>query len=236
MPTAVAPAGTSRTTTALQPILAPSPTKIGPSILAPAPITTPLPKRRVTLAGLPRGPAQRHPMVQRAIVADLRGFPDDDAHPVVDEHPAPYGRARMDLDAGQPPAPVGKPAGKPAQAQPPQPMRHPAVPDQRVQPGIAGQHFPTCPGGRIPVEHDGDVFAKAAQHVLTFSHFRLATLNYWVADRLINPGESGSVADGLPALRRIDYYRPTPAQGTGTTSGHRPSFRPPAPSRRNHAC
>ena len=40
MPTAVDPAGTSRTTTALEPTLAPSPTRIGPRILAPAPITT----------------------------------------------------------------------------------------------------------------------------------------------------------------------------------------------------
>jgi tagatose-1,6-bisphosphate aldolase non-catalytic subunit AgaZ/GatZ len=40
MPTAVAPAGTSRTTTALEPTFAPSPTRIGPRILAPAPTTT----------------------------------------------------------------------------------------------------------------------------------------------------------------------------------------------------
>ena len=41
MPTAVQPAGTSRTTTALEPILASAPMVIGPRILAPAPTTTP---------------------------------------------------------------------------------------------------------------------------------------------------------------------------------------------------
>ena len=43
IPAAVAPAGTSFTTTALEPIFAPSPIVIGPSIFAPAPTTTPLP-------------------------------------------------------------------------------------------------------------------------------------------------------------------------------------------------
>ncbi|MNJ73176.1 hypothetical protein D3C77_699370 [compost metagenome] len=41
MPTAVAPAGTARVTTAFEPILAPAPTVNGPRILAPAPTITP---------------------------------------------------------------------------------------------------------------------------------------------------------------------------------------------------
>ena len=41
IPTAVAPAGTSLTTTALEPIFAPAPMVIGPKIFAPAPMTTP---------------------------------------------------------------------------------------------------------------------------------------------------------------------------------------------------
>ena len=40
-PTAVAPGGTSRTTTAFEPIRAPAPIVIGPRIFAPAPTTTP---------------------------------------------------------------------------------------------------------------------------------------------------------------------------------------------------
>ena len=44
LPTAVAPAGTARTTTALEPILAPSPTVNAPNTCAPAPIITPRPK------------------------------------------------------------------------------------------------------------------------------------------------------------------------------------------------
>ncbi|MOA43064.1 hypothetical protein D3C78_1651770 [compost metagenome] len=41
MPTAVAPAGTGRVTTALEPTLAPAPTVNGPRIFAPAPTITP---------------------------------------------------------------------------------------------------------------------------------------------------------------------------------------------------
>ena len=41
LPTAVAPAGTSLTTTAFEPILAPSPTVNDPNTLAPAPMITP---------------------------------------------------------------------------------------------------------------------------------------------------------------------------------------------------
>ena len=33
------------------------------------------------------------------------------------------------------------------------------VPDQRVQARIAGEYFPTCAGGGVALEHDGDVFA-----------------------------------------------------------------------------
>ncbi len=43
MPTTVAPGGTSFTTTALEPMRAPSPTLNGPNTLAPAPTTTLLP-------------------------------------------------------------------------------------------------------------------------------------------------------------------------------------------------
>jgi hypothetical protein len=43
-------------------------------------------------------------------------------------------------------------------------VRHRPVPHERVQPRIAGEHFPTCAGRGVPLEHDGDVFAEAVEH------------------------------------------------------------------------
>ena len=132
----------------------------------------------MTLARFPRGPAERHAVIERAIVADLGRLPDDDAHPVVDEHPPADGRPRMDFDSRQPAGPVREPAGEPAPAPTPEPVRNRAVPDQRMQPRIAGQDLPPGARGRVPVEHDGDVFAKAAEHGW---HFRISD---WCAQLL----------------------------------------------------
>ena len=53
--------------------------------------------------GIDRGrdAAQGHPVIERDVVADLRGLADHHAHAVVDEEAAADAGAGMDLDAGQ---------------------------------------------------------------------------------------------------------------------------------------
>ena len=152
-------------------------------------------------------------MIERAIVGDFSGFADHDSHPVVDENPAPHRRPGMDLDSRQPARPVREPSGEPAQAEPPQPMGHPAVPDERMQPGIARQHLPPGAGGRVPVEYDGDIFAKAAEHTGIFP-FPTGMLNYWGEPSAINvraaPGRR------LPRFRELTNIGRPKAQGTNT--------------------
>ncbi len=58
---------------------------------------------RVALAGVLAGTAERNTVVNRAVVADLGGLADDDAHAVVDEQALADLRAGMDLDAGHMP-------------------------------------------------------------------------------------------------------------------------------------
>src|SRR6476660_3945724 len=49
----------------------------------------PVAQRRVPLALVPRGAAERDAVVKRAVVTDLRGFADHHAHAVIDEKPPP---------------------------------------------------------------------------------------------------------------------------------------------------
>src|SRR5512143_3699222 len=117
-------------------------------------------------------------MIKRAIVVDLGGFADHDAHAVIDEHAAPDGRPGVDLDPGQEPSPMRDPAREPAKTPTPQPVRHRAVPDQRVEARIAGEDLPSRAGGRIPLEHDGDVFTETREHDGIFAYPTVA-LKYW---------------------------------------------------------
>ena len=103
MPTTVAPAGTSLVTTELAPILAPSPTSIGPSTCAPEPMTTP---SRMVGWRLPPTPVdgfvppKRDALVDGDVVADLGGLADH-GEAVVDEEVAADLGAGMDVDRGQ---------------------------------------------------------------------------------------------------------------------------------------
>src|SRR5437899_6446691 len=122
-------------------------------------------------------------MLKRAFVADLRGLPDDDAHSMIEEHPPPDGRARMNLDARQPASPMGEPASSPAPAPAPQPIGDGAVPDEGMQPRIASQHLPAAARRGIAFEHDGDVFAQPGEHDVIFAYPSVA-LKYWGTGRL----------------------------------------------------
>jgi hypothetical protein len=86
MPTAVAPAGTGLITTALLPILAPSPTSKAAQHLGASTDHHVLAQRRMPLGALvERGSAQRHALVNRAAVADFCGFANHHTHSVVEK-------------------------------------------------------------------------------------------------------------------------------------------------------
>ena len=87
---------------------------------------------RVALAGIVARAAERHAVVDRAVVTDLGGFADHDAHAVVDEQAAADGRARVDLDAGQVARKLGKPARKEKTIVLVEPVRLP-VQDERME-------------------------------------------------------------------------------------------------------
>ena len=89
------------------------PMRIGPSSLAPAPMSTLSPMDGgVALPGVFSGAAQGNLMINRTVVPDFRGFADHDAHPVVDEQLSADLRAGMNLDAGLFPAPLADPSGQ----------------------------------------------------------------------------------------------------------------------------
>ena len=95
-------------------------------------------ERRMALGALgERRAAERHALVDGAVVADLGGLADDHAHAVVDEDAPADRRARMDLDPGEEAREVRDPAAEPVEAVPPATMppgdaaRPRAAPDSR---------------------------------------------------------------------------------------------------------
>src|SRR5574340_1445840 len=76
---------------------------------------------------------------------------------------SPDGRARMDLDAGEPARDMRQEACQPFQVGVPQGVRH-AVQDARMQARIAGQHLKSAARRRIAVEYAGDIFPDILEH------------------------------------------------------------------------
>src|SRR5512135_3391387 len=121
-------------------------------------------QRRMALAMLPGGAAQRHAVIHGHIVADLRRLADHHTHAMVDEEAPANRRARMDLDAGKPAREMRDETGQPFQLPMPQRVGQ-AVEDTRVQSGIAGQHLKRGACRRIPVENAGYVFPDILKHL-----------------------------------------------------------------------
>jgi len=89
----------------------------------------------VALAGVLAGAAQRDAVVDGAVVADLGGLAEDDAHAVIDEQALADLCAGVDLDAGLMPAVLADPAGQEEVLMLIQPVRD-AVVDQDVKAGV----------------------------------------------------------------------------------------------------
>ena len=107
MPTTVECGGTSWITTEFAPTFDASPDVDRPEQLRARPDHDVVLDRRVALAAREAGPAERHALVERHVVADLGGLADHDAGAVVDEERVADPRGRVDLDAGQDAARVG---------------------------------------------------------------------------------------------------------------------------------
>ena len=129
--------------------MAPSPTRIGPEDLGARADHHAAAERGMALALVPRRAAERDAVIERAIVADLGRFADDDAHAVVDEHPPADGGARVDLDAGRRSGSSARASAAASASR----ARHSRLATarcqtQRVQARIAGEHFPASSGPR----------------------------------------------------------------------------------------
>jgi hypothetical protein len=142
MPTAVAPAGTGLMTTALLPILAPSPTVKAAQHLGAGAHHHILAQRGVALGTLvQRGAAQRHALVDGAAVANFGRFAHHHAHGVVEEHAFADLGAGVDFNAGEPARKVRDEAPQPFEPVRPAPVRRPVQP-HGVQAGVTGDDLP----------------------------------------------------------------------------------------------
>src|SRR5690606_23182171 len=70
-----------------------------------------------------RRAAQRHVVIERDVVADLRRFADHHAHAVIGKKPLADSRRGMNFDAGEEPAPLRYEPSQPSPVALPQPMR-----------------------------------------------------------------------------------------------------------------
>mgnify|MGYP001820787320 FL=1 len=108
---------------------------------------------------LQAGAAQRHPLVEHDVIADLGRFADYDTHAVVDDKPATDGRPWMDLDAGDGATRLADQPCEKRMPPSPQPVGK-SVHRYRMESGIQEQHFGDTSRRRVAVEDGLDVFAE----------------------------------------------------------------------------
>jgi hypothetical protein len=131
--------------------------------LRPRPYHYVVAERRVPLPLFLAGATERNALVEQAIVSDDGGFADDDAHPVIDEEPAPDLSARVNLDAGHQPRYLADDARRQRHARIVQTMGD-AVQKDRVKAGVTEKDLQHAPGGRILPEYCFDLFPNGAEH------------------------------------------------------------------------
>ena len=102
----------------------------------------------MALAAVLSGAAEGHTLVDRDVLADLRGLTDDHTHAVVDEEPGTDGGAGVDLDAGDEPGCLTHHAGGQAPVARVQAMGRTVHPDG-MQAGVREDHLGVRPRGGI---------------------------------------------------------------------------------------
>ena len=121
-------------------------------------------QRRMTLgAGRQVRSAQGHTLINRAVVAHFRGFPDHDAHRMVKENPAANLGFGMDFNPGEKAAHLRDPAGKCRPALNRAPMRK-TMNHHRMKSRISKDDFRCAVSGRILFSNGGDEFASFFKH------------------------------------------------------------------------
>ena len=128
-----------------------------------------------------RGAAQSDRMVKRHVVADDRGFADDDAGAVVDDEPPPDFGAGMNFDGGDDAAQIRDKPGQQEKLPLPQPVG-PTVNHQGMKTWIAKHDFEPVSGRRITFHERGNIFAESLEH--SFHHIRL--INFGGHARAVN--------------------------------------------------
>ncbi len=109
-------------------------------------------ERRVALAVVLAGAAERDALVQCAVVADLGRLADHDAHAVVDEQILPDFRAGMNLDARTPARALGDHARDKLHIVAVKPVR-PAVGAHRLEAGVEEVHLSPAACGGVALHH-----------------------------------------------------------------------------------
>ena len=117
----------------------------------------------MALPSLLPGSTERHALKQRHVIADLGGFPDHDAHTMVDEKPLPDLGGGMNLDAGQETRDLRNRPRHKRNAMSEEPVRHP-VRQKRMEAGIGQEDFERAGGSRVPIEYCSEVLSNRSEH------------------------------------------------------------------------
>src|SRR4051794_25907962 len=119
----------------------------------------------MALAGGEPRPAERHALVQRHVLADLRRLPHHDAHAVVDEEAVADVGGRMDLDAGHRPGRGRDGPGRERQTGLAEGVRD-AVREERMDPGPHREDLEggDAAGGGVAGMGGGDVALQLPRH------------------------------------------------------------------------
>ena len=122
-------------------------------------------RRMALLSATEADAAQRHAVIDRAVVANNGRLTDHHTHAVVDEDAAADACGRMNFNAGEKAADMAHPTGKTVPSLDPAPVCG-AVKRQRVQPRIAENHLPGTESGRVSLENGPHIFLDALKHCL----------------------------------------------------------------------
>ena len=108
-----------------------------------------------------RRTAKRYTLIDRAVVSNLCGLSNHNAHPMIDKHTLAELGPRMNLNPRQPTGDHGNQSGEPLQ------KSNPAAPElmcqtmqpQGMQARISGQNLKAAAGRRIAVQNGLDIFS-----------------------------------------------------------------------------
>ncbi len=104
-------------------------------------------------------------MIQRDVITDFSGFPDNHPHPVIDEKSFADTRARMNFNTGQKAAEMGHHSGRNTPVIAPEPAGD-SVRDNRMKTGITRHDFQCRTGSRVTRHYSTDFFTKRFKHRL----------------------------------------------------------------------